>query len=255
MEYMVSAYSDIGIKKNSNQDSLLLQVADTDYGKVALAVVCDGMGGLSKGELASATLINRFSEWFMQKFPKILYEPFDEHRLRRSWERLLIDTNEEISKYSINNHLTMGTTVVALLLLRGKYFIINVGDSRAYLLTNKLQQITKDQTFVQKEIDIGRMTIEQGMSDPRKSVLLQCVGASTVIEPDFYTGEVTRNSLFLLCSDGFRHTIAPDEIYEVMLPEHQHTEEQMLSNIKKLIELCKRREEEDNISVILVKVV
>ena len=149
----------------------------------------------------------------------------------------------------------MGTTVVALLLLRGKYFIINVGDSRAYLLTNKLQQITKDQTFVQKEIDIGRMTIEQGMSDPRKSVLLQCVGASTVIEPDFYTGEVTRNSLFLLCSDGFRHTIAPDEIYEVMLPEQQHTEEQMLSNIKKLIELCKRRQEEDNISVILVKVV
>ena len=74
MEFLSAVHTDIGIRKNTNQDSVLIKEAFTDYGEVMLAVVCDGMGGLAKGEVASDTLVRAFSSWFEEKFPWILYE-------------------------------------------------------------------------------------------------------------------------------------------------------------------------------------
>ena len=79
MEFLSIAHSDVGIKKNTNQDSVLIKEASTDYGKILLAVVCDGMGGLAKGEVASAALIKTFSSWFEETFPDILYNRRDEN--------------------------------------------------------------------------------------------------------------------------------------------------------------------------------
>lgn len=255
MDFIATAYSDVGIKKATNQDSLSLQIADTEYGKVSLAVLCDGMGGLAKGELASATLIRRFSDWFSNEFPQMLYQSFDEQQLKNVWESMIFDVNRKLSEYSAQNHLTMGTTVVALLVVNNNYYVISVGDSRVYLLSDNIYQLTKDQTFVQREIDLGRMTPEQAQFDSRRNVLLQCVGASQNIEPDFYSGTVNVNSLFLLCSDGFRHVITPAEIYNALNPMNMYSEEVMYENARYLVELNKNRQEEDNISVVLVKLV
>ena len=71
MDFLIAAHTDVGIRKKTNQDSVLIKVADTDCGKVCFAAVCDGMGGLRKGELASATLIRDFSDWFDSEFPEI----------------------------------------------------------------------------------------------------------------------------------------------------------------------------------------
>ena len=71
MDFIIAAHTDAGIKKEVNQDSVLVEIADTDYGKVCFAVICDGMGGLRKGELASATLIRYFSDWFDHTFPEL----------------------------------------------------------------------------------------------------------------------------------------------------------------------------------------
>lgn len=255
MNYIATAYSDVGIKKATNQDSLSLQMADTEYGRVTLAVLCDGMGGLAKGELASATLIRRFSDWFASEFPQMLYQSFDEQQVKNAWENMIFDVNRKLSDYSSLNHLTMGTTIVALLVVDNRYFIISVGDSRVYLLDDNIYQLTKDQTFVQREIDMGRMTPEQAQFDSRRNVLLQCVGASQNIEPYFYSGTVNPNSLFLLCSDGFRHVITPAEIYNALNPSNMYSEEVMYENARYLVELNKNRQEEDNISVVLVKLV
>ena len=73
MGFLSVVHSDRGIKKNTNQDSVLIKEASTDYGDVMLAVVCDGMGGLAKGEVASAALIKAFSMWFEVQFPELLY--------------------------------------------------------------------------------------------------------------------------------------------------------------------------------------
>lgn len=254
MEFLIAAHSDVGIKKHTNQDSLMVKVVDTDYGKVCFALVCDGMGGLSKGELASASLIRIFSRWFEEEFPEILYKGIQAEVLKKNWEQLVYEANFRIGSYSTQNQVKMGTTIVAMLFVGNVYYVLNVGDSRAYELTASVRQITKDQTVIQREMDLGRMTPEEAKRDPRRNMLLQCVGASNVIDPDFFMGEIHNGSNFLLCSDGFRHVIGPEEILEKLGPTASRTEQEMMENVRFMIELNKYRHEEDNISAVLIRV-
>ena len=122
-----------------------------------------------------------------------------------------------------------------------------------YYLKDGITQMTVDQTFVQREMDLGRMTLEEAGNHPRRNVLLQCVGASSVIEPDFYVGEFEKDSVFMMCSDGFRHVIQPEEFYERLKPELMVTEEKMKESAVYFTELNKSRREDDNISVVLIR--
>lgn len=253
MNFLVAAHSDVGIRKSTNQDSALIKIADTDYGKVALAVICDGMGGLAKGELASATMIRVFSKWFQEEFPRMLYRGVNPEELKSQWEILIFDANDKLSQYGDANRARLGTTVVALLIVDDLYYVINVGDSRAYLLDGGIHRITKDQTYVQREMDMGRMTYEESLRDPKRNVLLQCVGASPYIEPDFYLGKVPDQAVFLLCSDGFRHVVTEEEIYQNMCPQAMNVEGAMIEAAVRLVELNKYRREDDNISVAIIK--
>ncbi len=253
MNYLVSAYSDIGIRKKTNQDSVLVQVAQTAIGNIAFAAVCDGMGGLAKGELASATLIKALAQWFQYEFPQMIRAGFTEDAIQNKWREIIITQSNRIADYGKRNGFNLGTTVTAVLICQNRYYIINVGDSRIYRLDYEITQLTKDQTFVQREIDAGRMTPEEAKKDPQRNVLLQCVGASEYIEPDFFTGEVKPNEVYMLCSDGFRHIITPEEIYQYLNPDMLQTEKNMLENATYLTDLNKYRREDDNISVALIK--
>ena len=254
MEYLVAVHSDVGIRKSTNQDSVLLQVAHTSIGNAAFAVICDGMGGLAKGELASATLVRAFSQWFQMEFPKLLQQGFTETVLNAQWKKIILEQGKKISEFGRYHGFNLGTTCVTLLILNDRYYVANVGDSRAYQINKALYQLTKDQTYVQREIDMGRMTPEEARIDPQRNVLLQCVGASEYIEPEFYSGYVSKNDVFMLCSDGFRHIITSEEIYQYLNPAALYTEQNMLQNITYLTDLNKYRMEEDNISVALIKV-
>ena len=131
--------------------------------------------------------------------------------------------------------------------------IAHVGDSRIYKITNKIEQLTEDQTYVAREIKLGRMTPQQAAVDPQRNMLLQCVGASTVVDPAFYYGNVTPGDVFVLCSDGFRHVISDEEIFENLNYSNIPEIKNMQDNSKYLIELNKRRNERDNISVAVLK--
>ena len=150
--------------------------------------------------------------------------------------------------------MRMGTTVAALLLMPGQYHIVNVGDSRVYLLDQALHQLTKDQTFVQREMELGRMTGEEAARHPQRNVLLQCVGASDTIEPDFFSGPIGQKVSFLLCTDGFRHALSPEEIYQRFAPGLLCSEQMIRENEIYLTELNKSRMENDNISVAVIKI-
>lgn len=254
MDYMIAAHSDVGIKKNTNQDSLLVKIAQTSLGKACLCVVCDGMGGLAKGELASASVIRRFDRWFCESFPQMLGRGFNPDELKLEWDNIALEQNHLLSEHASRQGTRMGTTIVALLIINGGYYIMNVGDSRAYMLTDQLTLLTKDQTYVQYEVDMGHITWEEALTHPRRNVLLQCVGASEVVMPDFYYGQVYPDSSFVLCSDGFRHVITPEEIYAYLNPAVSWNEQVMKQNIVSLIELNKQRMETDNISAALVRV-
>lgn len=253
MKFLVSAYSDIGIKKKTNQDSVLVETAQVGKGEIAFAMVCDGMGGLEKGELASATVIKAFAQWFQFSFPQMLENGFSDRILEERWREIIYAQNSRIQTYGNEQGISLGTTAVCILIYDGSYYVMNVGDSRAYRISAHVEQLTKDQTFVQREIDAGRMTLKEARVDSRRNMLLQCVGASEYIEPDFFKGDVREDEVYMLCSDGFRHIITEEEIYEQLSPMALETEKDMLENSTYLTELNKHRREEDNISVVLIK--
>lgn len=259
VHYLAAAKTDMGLVKQVNQDSLTVKVADTELGEVALAVICDGMGGLTKGELASAMVVKAFEKWFYDQLPYKL-KGLKADMLQREWEKLIADCNTSIREQGSQS---MGTTLTAMLLYAGNYYIIHVGDCRIYELAEKIVQLTKDQTFIAREMELGRMTKEQARNDSRRNVLLQCIGVKESVEPQFLTGRMIPGACYLLCSDGFRHEISRQEILETVkaqaweqIREQKSYQEIMTGMNKVLDELIirgKKRGEMDNISAILVQ--
>ena len=253
MNYITATQTDIGTRKKTNQDSMIVMQAATDRGQVLLASVCDGMGGLAKGEVASAAMVRALENWFTNRLPQLLEEGFQEDKLWVQWKELVEDTNKRIGDYGLAHHTALGTTCVALLTVGNDYYILNVGDSRAYLLADTIYQLTKDQTYVQREMDEGRMTYEQSLVDPQRSVLLQCIGASRVVNPVFHHGQFAPGTVFMLCCDGFRHVILPEEFYQAFRPDLMRSPDIMKNRISDMIKLNIQRNEDDNISAILIK--
>ncbi len=253
MNFIISASTDVGISKDTNQDSLTSMVVNTPQGRMAFCVLCDGMGGLEKGEVASASVIKAFRDWALNNLPQLCEQPLEDATIRSQWEAIVDQQNNLIKAYGARQGVRLGTTVVAMLLTQTRYYILNVGDSRAYEIVDGVRQITSDQTFVAREVAQGHMTQEEAETDSRRSVLLQCVGASDDVYPDMFFGDVAHNATYMLCSDGFRHEITAEEIYEKLQPGVLFDDYTMQQNAISLIELNKQRQERDNISVSLVR--
>lgn len=251
MHFLFAADTDIGISKKNNQDSVLVKHAASTKGEVLLAVICDGMGGLSKGELASATVIKAFSKWFDEELSRELENP-DMYVIGNKWALMLKELNGRILEYGRQNSVSLGTTFSGILFADDKYVIAHVGDSRVYHLSSSLSQLTTDQTFIAREIAAGRMTKEQARTDRRRNMLLQCVGASKAVEPEILTGKAAAGG-YLLCSDGFRHVNTPEEIYAAFSPALAWDKDNMRLQIRKMIDQAMQREERDNISAIYIK--
>ena len=251
MHYIATADTDVGISKTTNQDSVLIKHASTDIGEVLMAIVCDGMGGLAKGELASATVIRAFSKWFDEELPYEL-ENVDMQVIGGKWSLMLKSLNVQILEYGQQLGSNLGTTFSGILFVDDKYVIVHVGDTRIYHIGSTLHQLTTDQTFVAREISRGTMTAEQAKTDKRRNLLLQCVGASKNVDPQVLCGTAEKGA-YMICSDGFRHEASPGEIYESLNPINFMNENAMHNNAKYLIELVKSRNEKDNISVVLIK--
>ena len=252
MRFSATADTDIGISKDTNQDSILIKHGSTADGEVLMAIVCDGMGGLAKGELASATVIRAFSKWFDEELPFELMN-VDMRVIGGKWAMLLKDLNAKILEYGRRNGCSLGTTFSGILFVGDEYVIVHVGDSRVYQAKSAMKQLTTDQTFVAREISRGNMTPEQAKVDKRRNLLLQCVGASRTVDPEIIHGK-TERGVYVLCSDGFRHEISEEEMYESLNPINFMNKKAMHGNARYLIEQVKSRQERDNISVVLIKV-
>lgn len=252
MKYTVAADTDVGISKKTNQDSVCIKCADTSRGAVFMAIVCDGMGGLDKGELASAVVIRAFNKWFERVLPEFVSEG-DWTRIRASWEKLLRELNVGIAEYASQNDMTLGTTFCGMIAIDNRYMLFNVGDSRAYRLSSEgIEQLTEDQTFVQREIKRGNLTPAEAQNHPKRSILLQCIGASRVCVPDVLFGTIKSGENYLLCSDGFRHMISENEMLEKLNVAANTPASAIKSAIRELIDTVKTRKEKDNISALVI---
>lgn len=252
MNYLLAYHTDMG-RRSANQDSLLIRRAVCNGEQIVLAAVCDGMGGLKKGEVASAALVRRFSKWFTQELPQIAAKPGAESMILNSWDNMTKRMNRKILAYGRRRRIKAGTTVTAMLFIRDRYYIIHVGDSRAYELAEQAVLLTKDQTLAAREAEQGRLTWEQAERDVRKNILLQCVGASNNLKPAYISGNIKQNAVYLLCSDGFCHEIRTKEIKKAFRAEEMSDESILTERCQQLTRTNLERGEQDNISVIAVR--
>ncbi len=254
MNYLTAAHTEVGVRKKENQDSVLIRVADSECGRVLLGVLGDGMGGLALGEVASALLIRSFRRWFDEELPALLADGLREGAVFDQWGKLLQEADHRLAGYGEERGLRLGTTAAVLLLSEGRFLTANVGDSRIYQRTDRLRPLTKDQTFVQREVDRGHLTPEEAAVHPQRNILLQCVGGGSGLRPDYSAGTYERGSVFMLCCDGLCHEITPEEFRRALNPRRLRDEKTMERQAARLTKLSLKRRETDNLTAALIKV-
>ncbi|QEO14494.1 Stp1/IreP family PP2C-type Ser/Thr phosphatase [Agromyces intestinalis] len=199
-----AAVSHVGRIRQNNQDS--------GYAGHRLFFVADGMGGHAGGDVASAIATHRVAD------ADTVYPSGPE--AAAALEGALLAANRNITEtVADHSELTgMGTTVSAMLLQDDRVVIAHIGDSRIYLLrSDELSQITTDHTFVQRLVDAGRITAEEAMVHPRRSVLMRVLGdVETRPEVDTMVLDTRPGDRWLMCSDGLSGVVPFDEIQEIM---------------------------------------
>lgn len=234
--------TDIGRVRQMNQDCYC--AGEHDSG-MTWVVVCDGMGGPAGGNIASSTAAKILSDNITLKYKK--------NMSRRSVKNLLLTAvsaaNVNVYEMSTSNEELegMGTTAVATVVEKGIAHIVNVGDSRAYIINESgIAQITKDHSLVQQMVDCGKLTPEEAKTHPHKNIITRAVGIKDSVDVDYYEIEVSKNDILLLCTDGLTNNLSDEDIYSIV------TENKSNDFIDILINQSNENGGSDNITVVAV---
>ena len=204
----IVAKTDIGKTRPNNQDSY---AAGELPNSVAWAVVCDGMGGASGGNVASSKAVKIISERITSTYKDGMSYNSIKNMLTSAIAAANIEVFDE-SKAD-ENLAGMGTTVVAVILTDRRVYVAHAGDSRAYILSKgKLTQITKDHSFVQEMIDTGRLTPDEAKDDPRKNIITRALGVDNDLRVDFCEEFIDENDVVLICTDGLTNYVSDEDI-------------------------------------------
>ena len=239
------ALTDVGVVRAQNQDTYQIEELDRN---TVLCVVCDGMGGANSGNVASVIAADVFTREVKETWSAKMDMQQMELILRSALNMANLAVYEQATKFE--EYRGMGTTIVALLLHGKQATLLNVGDSRGYLLDDAgIIQITTDHSLVQMMIDRGELTPEQAKVDPKKNVITRAVGTDAHIQADVFHREVKKGSNFLLCTDGLTNLVDDQEIlFEVAYGENKD------QCCQRLIDLAKKRGAPDNVTCLLVTV-
>ena len=254
----VAARTFVGSVKTVNQDAYCVLVGQAGPQEVGLLAVCDGVGGLSSGELASSVAVRELSRWFEGGVARGLADGASMGGLalpdvRRLWTGYFEDLNGRMWAYSQSLNVRMGTTFTGAVLVEGGFVVGHVGDCRAYRLgPDGAELLTRDQTLVQRELDAGRISAEQARRHPQASGILQALGAQEAIAPAFSFGEMAPGDTLLICSDGLHRRL--DEVDFALLAEAEGTEEALLDALDTLIARAIDRGEKDNITAVCARI-
>jgi len=239
-----AARTDVGMIRSGNEDNYAVNVPPS--GDRGLFVVADGMGGHAAGEVASEMAVQT-----LERELAGLKDLDDRSSSERVMDALRM-ANRNIHDRTITevDKQGMGTTASVLIVSGMRYMICQVGDSRVYLLRDgALQQLTKDHSYVQEQVDAGFLTPEQARYHPYSNVITRCVGASPDVQPDVYQGEVRVGDLFLVASDGLTGMV-DDRRLQMLLMSRSVPERKVHS----LIAEANGRGGLDNITAIVVEI-
>jgi protein phosphatase len=248
----VTCLSHPGMVRTHNEDSVFVD------GEAGLAVLADGMGGYSAGEVASGIAVNVVSNGLMPE----------------------LKSGRELSKVDVQSGLThaamllsqqiaaankgiyeaaqarpecagMGTTIVAAVFCGNRVSIGHIGDSRCYRLRGeKLEQLTHDHSLLQEQIDSGQLTKEQAKYSLNKNLVTRALGIEAIVPADISEYRLEADDVYLLCSDGLTDMVEPDVVQGILQGKRTELPEAAAD----LVELANQNGGRDNISVILVRV-
>lgn len=212
MIYKICAQTDQGRVRKNNEDAVAF---DADTG---LCLLADGMGGYNAGEVASSMAVTYLRQelagWLAQDGNRA-----SARELRRTMEVCVDHVNHCIFSAACSNpdHAGMGTTLVAGVFIEARLMLGHIGDSRCYRLRGHvLQQITKDHSLLQEQVDAGLITAEQALGSPHRNLITRALGIENAVQVEINEHRVEPGDLYLLCSDGLSDMV-PDTVIESIL--------------------------------------
>lgn len=236
MEYLTGAYRDVGCRSR-NEDSLGLRVLKRGSEGYLIAVIADGIGSLEDGDIAGGYVVERMLECMGDAIKSSRNGHLNRHFLKRTIQKSLYETTLRMNAYAIRRDIRMGSTLSMAVLNQRRYFLVQVGDSAIFKITNrKIKRITPIHTD-----ENGRLT--------------RCIGSFRYQNPSFKTGELRGSGGLLLSSDGFFRKTDEEEMKDFLNPTTLETEEQIEKHLSTMGNLLKRRGEKDNMSAIYIKIV
>ena len=243
----VGMLTDVGQVRTVDEDSIL--VADLSFGvnskssNFHLLVVADGMGGHAKGEEASKIALSAISR-------SVISELVNDTPFTKLLEQGIQNANQDILDYTTRNPESsgMGTTSVCAIVEGNAVHLANVGDSRAYVISDdEIRRVTKDHSFVQSLVDQGEITEAESREHPQKNVITKAVGIGTSIEADTMRLTLDSDESLLLCCDGVIAHLPDDDIHKIIRdsPDPQ-------TACQEIVDMANERGGSDNISLIIL---
>jgi PPM family protein phosphatase len=248
----IATCTDPGMVRSHNEDSI---AAD---GSIGLVVLADGMGGYNAGEVASGmatTVITTEIQHIASEVePHVAHPESGRSNAQHLLREQIAKANTSIfqAAQSQPQYAGMGTTLVVSLFYDNRVSIAHIGDSRCYRLRNgSFEQLTKDHSLLQEQIDSGMITQEQARFSHNKNLVTRALGIDPSVEPDVNDYETLPGDVYLLCSDGLNDMVADEDIGMTL--------QTLAGNLKlaaqQLVQMANDNGGRDNVSVILVRIV
>ena len=238
---MIDSYgvTDRGLRRQLNQDRVF--VSDGPIGVLPnLYIVADGMGGHNAGELASAICVRVIRDELGSLkgvSPEAAIEAAIKAANMAIWQQA--QTREGCKG--------MGTTVVACSCLDDDLLVANVGDSRAYICSDVMQQVSVDHSLVEEMVQMGGLDRSKARNHPDKNIITRAVGAMSEIDVDLFRVNIQEGDIIMLCSDGMTNMVDDDVIRDIIVSDGSLRE-----RAHRLVDEANENGGRDNISVVLI---
>lgn len=206
-----------------------------------LFLVADGMGGHRAGDYASRFSVDRIVAAVTRDERDIPVKVIKD-AISKANTLLLKDAADDPDKYG------MGTTLVGAVIYEDYLLAFNIGDSRLYLVSDTIRQITRDHSLVDEMVRMGELDEAEARVHPHKNIITRAIGAAEQVEPDFFEVETAPNEYVLLCTDGLTNMVSDAEICRIIGQDMS-----LEDKARKLVQTANANGGRDNITVMLIK--
>ncbi len=224
---------------------------------IGLYVLADGMGGYNAGEVASGMATSLISDGLQESWVPKDAERMGRDEAKATSERLIREqiarANSAIFTTSQNNPecAGMGTTLVVTLFFDNFMTVAHIGDSRLYRLRgDAMEQITRDHSLLQEQLDSGLITPEEAKLSQNKNLVTRALGIDPTVEPEIHVYETQVGDSYLLCSDGLSDMVEDEEIRLTLITLRSNPN----LTVQQLVQAANDNGGRDNISAVLIRV-